>query len=86
MNTLERIDGTLCKPSGYVYPARLNLTVEERGETGGESEGISGVELATSVPDGEYRLDYFYSGHHSEQVRVEQGRMRTAEKRKAKSA
>ena len=34
MNTLERIDGTLCTPSGYVYPARLNLTVEERGEAG----------------------------------------------------
>ena len=87
MNTLERIDGTLCTPSGYVYPARLSLTVVElRGQAGVESEAISRVELATSVPDGEYRLDYFYSGHHSERVRVEHGTMRAAETWKAKSA
>jgi hypothetical protein len=87
MDTLEWIDGTLSTPSGYVYPARLNLTVAElRGEPGVESEAISRVELATSVPDGEYRLDYFYSGHHSERVRAEHGTMRAAETRKAKSA
>jgi hypothetical protein len=73
-----KAEGTLTTRAGDLYPVRLNLTIAElQGATGIEDEMVSRVELDSSVPDGEYMLDYFHRKEFHGLVRVRFGALMT---------
>ncbi|HEY6126613.1 MAG TPA: hypothetical protein VIW23_00375 [Candidatus Acidoferrum sp.] len=71
---IERIEGTLTEKGGRVWHIELRVTIAVlEGPHGVECEEVARLELDSSVPDGEYILDYFCLKHRTRSVRVKLG-------------
>jgi len=77
---IRRVDGKLSMRDGSAWNVELDLsTVELPGQHGVEDEAIARVALVTrGIPNGEYLLDYFCFAHHTERVRVQDGKLLAA--------